>query len=232
MTIYTANTTFYLRWESSNGQSIWTGSNASSGGAHPLDNWQIRSTRTTFYWSSNHAPIFARILDTGSQTTYGAKFNTDASGCNLTFTPSGPLELEPGMLISDDPKIQIKSGGTTTPCIWTWHHDGYWTYQIGTSGQPQRYVDTQTITLFSANNESVPLTIIDETLSANRCALYRDASALASTQLPSGTSVNYIDAYALVPGSGTVSVQAKPSLDVYTLNLFVNPTTRLAMAPT
>lgn len=230
MTNYTANTTFYLSWQSNNGQTIWTGSNQSSfADKHPLDDWQIRSTWTTFYLSSNHAPVFARILDTGNGTLYGAKFNTNTSGCNLTFTPSGPLEIEAGLLISDDPKIQVKSGGTTTPCTWTWN-GSTWTYRLAT-GPETTYVGDPIITLWSANNESVPVTIIDKSHTANRFALYRDASSLASTSLPSGTSVNYIDTYELVPGSGTVAIRVAPSDAIYTLNLFVNRATRLALAP-
>jgi len=226
----TANTTFYLRWYVHNHEAGWYGSNHSDfDDEKPLASWGLVSRETAFYLCTNQSTrVFARIIDTGRGTVYGAKFNTQATGCNLIFTPEGPLELEAGDLISDDPKLQIKAGGTTTPCTFIW--DGaQWSYQIG-GGESQRYVCGETLHLDSGSG-SVPITVRDTSGAAGRCALYHaDATLVPSkTPLPTGTAVGLVDVCEVVPGSGRVSFDAEPGS--YTLNLFVDRMSRLALAP-
>lgn len=239
MTTYTANTTFWLSWKQSDSErACWYGSNSSDfDDEHPLDQWVIPARETTFYVCTNQTTtMFARLVDTGNFVTYGAKFNNNHRGCNLRFTPTGPLELEAGLLISDDPKFQIKQGGTSTPCTFTW--DGStWSYQIeGGQTQPYDCSARPTIALTTADPKgALTITLVDESHLSGRVAIYHaDATKVPSTTpLPSGTAVGLVDACDFMPASGRVELSPIASdTTVYTLNLFVNRLTRLVLAPT
>lgn len=237
MTTYTANTTFYLRWYDHDDRACWYGSNASDfDSEHSLDQWVIPAQETTFYVCTNQSTtMFARIADTGDRArVYGAKFNTNKKGCNLRFTPMGALELEAGTLITDDPKFQIKQGGTTTSCTFTW--DGRtWSYQIdGGTAQTYDCSTRPTISLTTADaGGRGSITLVDQTHAAGRAAIYHaDASVVPSTTpLPTGTAVGLVDACEVMPSGGRVQLSASASdTTTYTLNLFVNAKTRLAVA--
>jgi hypothetical protein len=236
MTTYTANTTFYLRWYDHDDRATWYGSNSSNfDHEHPLDQWVIPAQETTFYVCTNQTTtMFARLVDTGNFVTYGAKFDTNPRGCNLRFTPKGPLELEAGLLISDDPKFQIKQGGTSTPCTFTWN-GSTWSYQIaGAETLPYDCIARPTIALTSADPKgALTITIVDESHRSGRAAIYHaDATKVPSTTpLPSGTAVGLVDTCEFMPSSGRVELSASASdTTVYTLNLFVNRLTRLMLA--
>lgn len=236
MTTYTANTTFYLRWYEHDDRATWYGSNSSDfDHEYPLDQWVIPARETTFYVCTNQSTtMFGRLVDTGNFVTYGAKFDTNHRGCNLRFTPVGALELEAGVLISDDPKVQIKQGGTSTPCTFTWN-GSTWTYQIaGGATQPYDCSTRPTIALTTADPKgALAITIVDTSHRSGRAAIYHaDATKVPSTTtLPSGTAVGLVDVCEFMPSSGNVVLSASASdTTVYTLNLFVNRLTRLMLA--
>lgn len=238
MTMYTANPKFWLSWKQNDSErACWYGSNSSQSGdnQHPIDQWVIPSQETTFYvWTNQTSTMFARFVDTGNFVTYGAKFNTAREGCNLKFTPIGPLELEAAVLISDDPKFQIKQGGTSTPCTFTW--DGStWFYQIaGGQVQPYDCSARPTIALTTTDPKgALAITLVDTSHRSGRAAIYHaDATKVPSTTpLPSGTAVGLVDTCEFMPSSGRVELSATASdTTVYTLNLFVNRLTRLAVS--
>lgn len=236
MTTYTANDPFYLRWYESSDRACWYGSNSANfDHEHPLDAWVIRSAATTFYLCTNQSStMFARLADTGERgRVYGAKFNTNHSGCNMRITPMGPLELEAGTLITDDPKFQIKQGGTTTSCTFTW--DGRtWSYQIDRDPVQSYDCSTRpTIQLTTADTGGRgSITIVDQTHAAGRAAIYHVDTRLvpSPTSLPAGTAAGLVDACEVMPSGGRVELSASASdTTVYTLNLFVNAKTRLTM---
>jgi hypothetical protein len=231
-----------VRWYSKDGRSAWYGSNHSDfDHEHPLEDWQIPSQPTTFYLSTNLAEtMFARIIDTVAGTVYGAKFDTVKKGCNLVFTPEGALELEAGVLISDDPKIQIHQGTRpkASTCSWEWHGAGGWTYAID-DGAPQPYDCTNhpSIALETAADGSMPtLSVIDHTGNASRCAVYyADSNKVApATPLPAGTAVGLVQTCVLLAAGRSVDVPLTtiPSnpTQTCTLNLFTDRMTRLALA--
>ncbi len=237
MTLTTTPSPFWLRWydHDHDSRACWYIATTSTfTNSATLPHWQIPAQHSTIYLCTNLSEtMFARIIDTGNGVAYGAKFNTSTHGCNMTIKPVGALEMEAGNLISDDPKIQIKQGGTTTPCAFTWDGRG-WSYSIN-RGAAQEYdcVNRPTIQLTTAD-PTLPITIVDSTHGAGRAAIYHpDPIAVPSaTTPPSGTAVGLIDACEIMPGRGEVTLQVAASeTATYTLNLFVNRETRLALAP-